>query len=376
MSTKNWIEFPRVEGQTSRQAHADLPESTFEREIGRAGFFGPATHIYHRHPPTGWSDFEGPLRPRAFDAVKAAKEPTAEPYRGALLLSNASCRIALWRCDQAMPRLRRNADGDVLLFIHTGEGGLFCDFGHMSYRDGDYIMIPRGTMWRLEPKTPTASLLIEATNGSYKLPERGILGPHAFFDPAALETPTLDAAFQAQRDGEWKVEVKRRAQISTITYPFNPLDAAGWKGNLSVVRLNWRDIRPIMSHRYHIPPSVHSTFVADRFVVCTFVPRPIESDPGALKVPFYHSNDDYDEVIFYHQGEFFSRDNIHPGMVTWHPNGFTHGPHPKAFAAGAKAAKTMTDEVAVMVDARDPLDIGAAAEAFEDHGYVKSWMPK
>jgi len=376
MSTKNWIEFPRVEGRTSRQAHADLPDGTFEREIGRDGFFGPATHIYHSHPPTGWSDFEGPLRPRAFDAVKAAKEATAEPYRGALLLSNASCRIALWRCEQAMPRLQRNADGDVLLFIHTGEGDLFCDFGHLAYRDGDYIMIPRGTMWRLEPKAPTASLLIEATNGSYKLPVRGILGPHAFFDPAALETPTLDAAFQAQRDGEWKVEVKRRAQISTITYPFNPLDAAGWKGNLSVVKLNWRDIRPVMSHRYHIPPSVHSTFVADGFVVCTFVPRPIESDPGALKVPFYHSNDDYDEVIFYHQGEFFSRDNIHPGMVTWHPNGFTHGPHPKAFAAGAKAAKTMTDEVAVMVDARDPLDIGAAAEAFEDHGYVKSWMPK
>ena len=376
MSTKNWIEFPRVEGKTSRQAHADLPEGTFEREIGRDGFFGPATHIYHRHPPTGWSDFEGPLKPRAFDAVKAAKEATAEPYRGALLLSNASCRIALWRCDLAMPRLQRNADGDVLLFIHTGEGDLFCDFGHLTYREGDYIMLPRGTMWRLEPKSPTASLLIEATNGSYKLPERGILGPHAFFDPAALETPTLDAAFQAQRDGEWKVEVKRRAQISTITYPFNPLDAAGWKGNLSVVKLNWRDIRPVMSHRYHIPPSVHSTFVADRFVVCTFVPRPIESDPGALKVPFYHSNDDYDEVIFYHQGEFFSRDNIHPGMVTWHPNGFTHGPHPKAFAAGAKAAKTMTDEVAVMVDARDPLDIGAAAEAFEDHGYVKSWMAR
>jgi homogentisate 1,2-dioxygenase len=172
------------------------------------------------------------------------------------------------------------------------------------------------------------------------------------------------------------VIVKRRNAISTITYPYNPLDAVGWKGNLAPVKLNWRDIRPIMSHRYHIPPSVHSTFVADRFVVCTFVPRPIESDPGALKVPFYHSNDDYDEVIFYHQGEFFSRDNIHPGMVTWHPNGFTHGPHPKAFAAGAKAAKTMTDEVAVMIDARDPLEMSAAAEAQEDRGYVRSWMPK
>ena len=111
---------------------------------------------------------------------------------------------------------------------------------------------------------------------------------------------------------------------------------------------------------------MHSTFVADRFVVCTFVPRPIESDPGALKVPFFHSNDDFDEVIFYHAGEFFSRDNIKPGMMTFHPSGFTHGPHPKAFAAGAKAAKTMTDEVAVMIDARDPLDIGAAAEATED----------
>ena len=374
--SRNWIEFPRVEGVTSRQAHADLPQGTYEREIGRDGFFGPAAHIYHKHMPTGWSSFEGPMRPRAFDAVAAATHPTAAPYMGALLLSNAHCRIALWRVAEAMPRLQRNADGDVLLFIHQGAGDLFCDFGHLAYREGDYILLPRGTMWRLEPSAPTASLLIEATNGSYKLPERGILGPHAIFDPAALDTPKLDDAFRAQRDGEWKVEVKRRGAISTITYPFNPLDAVGWKGNLAPVKLNWRDIRPVMSHRYHIPPSVHSTFVADRFVVCTFVPRPIESDPGALKVPFFHSNDDFDEVIFYHAGEFFSRDNIRPGMVTWHPNGFTHGPHPKAFAAGAKAAKTMTDEVAVMIDARDPLDLGEAAEATEDRGYADSWKPK
>jgi homogentisate 1,2-dioxygenase len=375
MSTKNWIEFPRVEGETSRQAHADLPAGTYEREIGRDGFFGPAAHIYHRHPPTGWTSFEGPLRPRAFDA-KAAADSANEPFSAVPLLSNASCQFAIWRLSEAMPHLARNADGDLLLFIHAGEGDLFCDFGHMTYREGDYLLLPRGTMWRLEPTAPTTALLIEATNGSYKLPERGLLGPHAFFDPAALDTPKLDEKFRAQRDGEWQVRVRRRGAMSVITYPFNPLDAVGWKGNLSAVKLNWRDIRPVMSHRYHIPPSVHSTFVADRFVVCTFVPRPIESDPGALKVPFYHSNDDYDEVIFYHQGEFFSRDNIRPGMVTWHPNGFTHGPHPKAFAAGAKAAKTMTDEVAVMVDARDPLDICAAAEAHEDRGYAESWKPK
>jgi homogentisate 1,2-dioxygenase len=372
--TRNWIEFPRIEGKTSHQAHADLPEGAFEREIGRDGFFGPAAHLYHSHPPTGWTSFEGTLKPRAFDAKAAA--PNAAPLEGAMLLSNAHCAISIWSCSDAMRHLVRDADGDLLLFVHEGAGELFCDFGHLSYRDGDYILLPRGTMWRLEPSSPTTALAIEARNGGFKLPDRGLLGPHAQFDPAMLDTPRLDDAFRDQRDGDWSVKVKRRDKISTIGYPFNPLDAVGWKGNLAPVKLNWRDIRPVMSHRYHLPPSVHSTFVADRFVVCTFVPRPIESDPGALKVPFFHSNDDFDEVIFYHAGNFFSRDNIRPGMVTFHPSGFTHGPHPKAFAAGAKAAKTMTDEVAVMVDARDPLDMGAAAEAQEDRGYVSSWQPK
>ena len=376
MSGKNWIELPRIEGEASRQAHADLPTGTFEREIGRDGFFGPASHVYHRHPPTGWTSFEGPLRPRAFDA-EAAAGGSPSPFGATTLLSNAGVKLRIWNCERAMPALARNADGDELLFIHDGDGELFCDFGHLSYREGDYILLPRGTMWRLEAKTRTVTLLIEATNGAYKLPERGLLGPHAVFDPAVLDTPKLDDRFRTQADErEWKVEVKRRGALSTITYPFNPLDAVGWKGNLSALRLNWRDIRPVMSHRYHIPPSVHTTFVADRFVVCTFVPRPIESDPGALKVPFFHSNDDYDEVIFYHAGEFFSRDNIRPGMMTWHPNGFTHGPHPKAFAAGAKATKTMTDEVAVMVDARDPLDMAEAAEGTEDRSYADSWKAR
>ena len=373
---KNWIEFPRVQGEASRQAHADLPNGTYEREIGRDGFFGPATHIYHKHPPTGWSAFDGPLRPRAFDAVMAARAAD-DPFSPVPLLSNIHCKIAIWRCAEAMRHLLRNSDGDTLLFVHEGAGDLYCDFGHLDYGDGDYILLPRGTMWRLEPSQPTLTLVIEATNGNFRLPEKGILGPHAIFDPAALTTPELDEKFRGQADErEWRVRVKRREAFTTITYPYNPLDAVGWKGNLSAVKLNWRDIRPVMSHRYHIPPSVHSTFVSDRFIVCTFVPRPIESDPGALKVPFYHSNDDYDEVIFYHAGEFFSRDNIKPGMVTWHPNGFTHGPHPKAFAAGARAAKTMTDEVAVMVDARDPLDMSEAAMGTEDRGYADSWKAK
>jgi homogentisate 1,2-dioxygenase len=282
-----------------------------------------------------------------------------------------------WRLTQSMDFLVRNADGDELLFIHEGSAELFCDYGHMSLRDGDYVVIPRSTSWRLEISAPLFVLLIEATNDSYQLPEKGLVGNHAIFDPAMLDTPKIDAAFQAQySEQETQVQVKRHGQVSVITFPYNPLDAIGWHGDLTVMRINWRDIRPLMSHRYHLPPSAHTTFVASRFVVCTFVPRPIESDPGALKVPFYHNNDDYDEVLFYHAGDFFSRDNIERGMVTFHPAGFTHGPHPKAFQAGREYRKKFTDEVAVMLDTRDALEMGQSALATENPDYVNSWKIK
>jgi homogentisate 1,2-dioxygenase len=273
-----------------------------------------------------------------------------------------------------MAQLARNADGDELVFIHDGAGELFCDYGHMSFRDGDYLLLPRGTMWRLECSRPVTALLIEATGDSFRLPDKGLVGHHAIFDPAMLESPKLDQAFRDQQgETSWQVAIKRGGQVSIASFSFNPLDAVGWHGDLMPVRINWRDIRPLMSHRYHLPPSAHSTFLADRFVVCTFCPRPIETDPGALKVPFFHNNDDYDELIFYHRGEFFSRDNIKPGMITLHPCGFTHGPHPKAFAIGARAERKATDEVAVMIDARDALEVMALPEGVEAPGYVDSW---
>jgi homogentisate 1,2-dioxygenase len=375
MANSRWISLPRSEGQTSRQAHADLPANSYERELGKEGFFGPATHMYHRHPPTGWSHVAGACLPRAFDTKKLDAEG-ASPWNAVALVGNVHTRLRFWHCTQSMDHLARNADGDELLFVHQGSGDLYCDYGHLAFRDGDYILLPRGTMWRLEISEATSLLLIEASNSSYKLPEKGILGDHAIFDPAVLDVPKMDEAFRDQQsDEEWRVSVKRRGELGTITYPFNPLDAVGWHGTLAPVRLNWRDIRPIMSHRYHVPPSAHTTFVADRFVVCTFVPRPMESDPGALKVPFFHNNDDYDEVIFYHRGEFFSRDNIHPGMMTVHPAGITHGPHPKALAAGEKATREQTDEVAVMIDTRDALEVAAPLAFAEWKGYVDSWKP-
>lgn len=373
MSSRNPILLPRSEGEFSRQAHCDLPPGTFEREMGREGFFGQATHLYHAHAPTGWTDWEGPTRPHAFDTAEM-KTRGASPWDAPLLLSNATCRMAMWTLETAMDHLARNGDGDQILFVHNGAGELFCDFGHMSYRDGDYLVLPRGTLWRLEPSEPCELLMIESTGGQFDLPDRGSLGPHAVFDPAVLDTPKLDEAFLAQQtEDSWRVKLKRRNEVSTITYPFNPLDAKGWKGDLVVVKLNWRDIRPVMSARYHVPPSAHTTFVGNRFVICTFCPRPIESDPGALKVPFYHSNEDYDEVLFYHRGDFFSRDNIEQGMVTFHPSGFSHGPHPKAFKASMENPKSATDEVAVMIDTRDALDMSDAAMAVESEDYVHSW---
>jgi homogentisate 1,2-dioxygenase len=341
--------------------------------MGRDGFFGPATHFYHKNQNTNWSSIEGNLRPRAFNTNNFKHNPKT-PWEAKTILSNSQCQIRFWETGQSMDHLVRNADGDDILFIHEGEGDFFCDFGHLSYRDGDYLVIPRGTMWRIEPLSTTRMMMIEATGSAFLLPERGIMGPHAIFDPAILDTPKMNNRFQAQQSNEeWNIFVKKQTWKTKITFPYNPLDAIGWKGDLSVVKLNWRDIRPLMSHRYHVPPSAHTTFIANGLIVCTFCPRPIESDPGALKVPFFHDNVDYDEFIFYHKGEFFSRDNIHPGMTSFHPSGFTHGPHPKAFLAGAKATKKETDEVAVMVDTRLPLDVHAEAEHIEWKEYVHSW---
>ncbi|MCF6252120.1 MAG: homogentisate 1,2-dioxygenase [Methylococcaceae bacterium] len=368
-----WINIPKVEGESSRQAHADLPEGTYERELGREGFYGPATQMYHKHPPTSWSKVEGPLKPRAFD-TKKIKRKRDGPWNASLLFSNQSIKIRMLDMVNAMDYLVRNADGDELIFIHQGAGELFCDYGHLSFSAGDYLMLPRGTLWRMEPSEPIWGLMIEASNDSFRLPEKGLVSHQAIFDPAILDAPAIDDAFMSQQtDSEWQVFVKRRNALSIISYPFNPLDAVGWHGTLMPVRLNWRDIRPLMSHRYHVPPSAHSTFISSRFVVCTFVPRPFETDPNVLNVPFFHSNDDYDELIFYHQGQFFSRDHIYPGMMTLHPSGITHGPHPKALRNAEKKRGTMTDEVAVMIDTRDALEVSEQACEIEWPGYVDTW---
>jgi homogentisate 1,2-dioxygenase len=168
--SKNWIPLRQVEGIASRQAHVRLPEGTYEREIGKEGFFGPSAQFHHRHKPTDWIAFDGAIRPRAFDLGKLAAAATS-PWQAQLVMSNPHLQMRMWRLDEPMSELARNSDGDQLLFVHEGAGELFCDYGRLEYRDGDYLVIPRGTMWRLSPRQPTVSLMVEATNEHFTLPE-------------------------------------------------------------------------------------------------------------------------------------------------------------------------------------------------------------
>jgi homogentisate 1,2-dioxygenase len=227
MSAKNWIEFPRIEGEASRQAHADLPPGTYEREIGREGFFGPATHIYHRHPPTGWTSFEGPLRPRAFDARARAGKRDADGMRPVLLSQRAlQMRSGLRRCDAGTWRAMPTATSCCSSM--PGEGDLFCDFGHLTYRDGDYIVLPRGTMWRLDCPRATRALLIEATTAPTACPSAAFSARTRIFDPGdaryAGDRRRLPRAGRARMEGA----VKRAARFRPS--PIRSIRSTPWAG--------------------------------------------------------------------------------------------------------------------------------------------------
>jgi homogentisate 1,2-dioxygenase len=371
-----------VKGRTSHQAHTRLPEGTVEEEHGRAGFYGPASHLYRLHPPTDWTSVEGPAAHRAYDTNRLASAAGPRGRWPVLLLGNREVSIAFQRwsgpvADEA--EFLRDADGDQLFFVHQGSGLLRTEYGPLEYQAGDYLIVPRGTTYRFEPSVATGCLAVEAFDGRFELPERGLLGRHAIFDPAVLAVPEPEAI---DEPGDYAVVVKRGGHDTVVHYPFHPCDVVGWKGDVAPVRLHVDDIRPVVSPRYHLPPSAHSTFVAPGFVVCTFAPRPMEEDPDAIRLPFFHRNVDYDEVIFYHRGEFMSRAGIAEGMITFHPSGLHHGPQPGARerdAAAVAAAhngervRRFADEVAVMIDARHALTPGPVAPSVEVEGYVDSW---
>ena len=369
--------YPLKKGKFAAQAHVGLPEGTYEEEHGRKGFYGKSAHLYHTHPPTDWIRFEGKLRPHCLDLNQL--HPTdLDDADGApvAFLGNHDIKVYVSRRSKPMPFYFRNADGDELLFVHRGRGTVETDFGPLTFEPGDYIVLPRAVTYRLVPETSDNFFLIIQSQGEFEQPEKGLIGQTSLYDPGVIVTPEpvpQSSARSPRGNDEWEVRIKSDDEYSKVFYPFNPLDVVGWKGDLTVWKINLRDIRPIMSPRVHLPPSAHSTFITPGAVVCSFVPRPLEQDPAALRVPFYHRNTDYDEFIFYHDGDFFSRDNIKAGMCTLHPRGIHHGPHPKALANQHK--KTSTDEYAVMLDGLNPINVLPAGEQVEWKQYWASWSP-
>lgn len=372
MSSKKNISsaFGWGQGKFAPQPHVGIPSGTYEEEHGRQGFFGRVSHLYHRHPPTGWLRIEGPLKPRAY---QVSKLPGDAQGQAQFFLGNTDVRLGIAKLQGEMEIFARNADGDELRFVHEGTGILETDYGDVSYEKGDYLVIPRGTTYRFAAASVSAFLVIESSS-EIGLPDRGMLGRHAQFDPMVMRTPVLpenERKSGSNSQGEYELRIKREGQWTRVFYPWNPMNATGWKGDLAPWALNVREIRPIVSPRFHLPPSVHTTFLARGFVICSFLPRPLESEEGAMKVPFYHRNIDYDEVLFYHAGNFFSREGIAVGAATWHPQGIHHGPHPNA----AKNAedKSFTEEIAVMVDTYQPLHLTEVAESVEFREYAMSW---
>jgi homogentisate 1,2-dioxygenase len=361
------------QGLSTKQAHKAIPEGHFEEEQGRKGFFGPVSHLIRKNPSTHWTEIDGPLKPHLYDLVEL---PTEEKFQR--LVYNQNVAVYNYRKDTGKAdSAYRDSDGDLLYFCHKGSGVFLTDYGLLEYRRGSYVVIRKCMTHTLVPKESSHFFVIEAKESLFEEPARGIVGRHAVYDINAIGKPDLEKQREYFAKNPAKilnVSVKRLDQITKYKYSDHIYDVVGWKGDLFPFTLHVDDMMPLMSHRAHLPPSAHTTFVAGGFVVCTFLPRPLESDADALKVPFYHQNMDYDEILFYHDGDFFSRDGLHAGMMTLHPAGFPHGPHPKAMEKAK--SKTHTEEYAVMLDSRLPLTVDPFLEKVEVKSYWQSWMKK
>lgn len=369
----------RAKGTYPRQAHVNIPAGLYEEEIGRQGFFGPQAQLYRLHPTTDWARIEGPLQPRAMRTYDLTPDDQVDAHgHPVTLLYNDDVRLAVSRRRETMPFFFRNADGDELHFIHQGQGRVECDFGVMAFEPGDYVLIPKGTNYRLVYDTAENFSLIVESRGPLGFPNRGLVGQHAPFDYTVLETPE-PAPVTTDTGQEWELRIKRGQQYTSVFYDFCPMDVVGWHGSLAVLKLNTRDIRSLMSDRIHLPPSAHCTFEAPGFVVCTFTPRPLEGDRTAERVPWYHRNVDYDEVFFTHSGEFTlsGRPGARPiGVLTVNPAGLHHGPQPGVQEAARNnwQKDARLEFTAVNVDTERPLVLTEAAKTVEIPDYYTTWM--
>jgi homogentisate 1,2-dioxygenase len=290
---------------------------------------------------------------------------------------NNDCRLGIVLPDEQMDYYYKNGQTDELYFIHEGTGRFETSFGTLPYHEGDYVLLPHGTINRnvMDEGKPQRWLVVEGKNIEPPKRYRNEFGqllensPYCERDirvPEDLNPITGDEAGK----GPFKVLVRANDMLSAYYYDHHPLDVVGWDGYLYPYIFNIGDFEPITG-RVHQPPPVHQTFEARNFVVCSFVPRKYDYHPLSIPAPYNHSNIDSEEVIYYVNGNFMSRRGIDVASFTLHPHGIPHGPHPGT--AEASIGKESTDELAVMVDTFRPLKLTHWAEEYDDPNYPMSW---
>ncbi|RYD51124.1 MAG: homogentisate 1,2-dioxygenase [Sphingobacteriales bacterium] len=378
-------------GQIPHKRHTQFrkPDGGLYREelFSTEGFSSNYSLLYHVHPPTVIIKAGDPvdvrpkaatdslLKPRSFEGFHIAPEATFLKSRKTVLFNN-DCQIVLAgpKAGLSGNEFFKNADCDEVLFIHEGSGTLKTAYGKLPFSYGDYVVIPRGTIYQIEFEGENNRLFIVESPSPISFPKRylskhGQLLEHAPYCERDIRKPQDLETFD--KKGEFLIHTKKKGHLYPMTYAFHPFDLIGWDGTEYPYVTSIHDFEPITG-RVHQPPPVHQQFDAHNFVICSFVPRKYDYHPLSIPAPYYHSNIDSDEVLYYVDGDFMSRKHVTRGMITLHPGGIPHGPHPGAVEKSI--GKTETGELAVMVDTFHPLFLTDDALKIEDDQYAYSWI--
>lgn len=357
-----------------------------EEVVSSEGFSGIYSTLYHIHPPTRIREIKAPvpfrIKPVSDYALRQTHlntsrvENTGDDYLTArrVLLTNNDCSISI--CSPArrkMDYFYKNAEGDEVIFVHDGSGTLISPFGKIEIRQGDYVVIPRTVIYKLEfAEGPLRLLIIESASPVETVKRyRNQLGQLLEHSPYCERDirPPQELVTETQ-PGEYTLKIKKQGYLHQYVYDFSPLDLVGWDGFLWPYAFSIHDFEPITG-RIHQPPPVHQTFQGHNFVICSFVPRLFDYHPLSIPAPYNHSNIDSDEVLYYAEGNFMSRKGISRGSFTLHPGGLPHGPHPGTVEKSIGAKET--HELAVMIDTFRPLFLTEDAMNFFDEKYPMSW---
>jgi homogentisate 1,2-dioxygenase len=359
-----------------------------EELVSTHGFSNVYSLIYHCYPPTLIKEvgksysvkpeiaFERSLKHQSFEGFDIKPEDDFLKSRKTVLANN-DVHISLAAPKKAMKDYYyKNADADEVIFIHEGKGTITTIYGSIDFGYGDYIVLPRGTIYQINFSDENNRLFIVESFTAIEFPKRyrneyGQLEEHAPFCERDIRRPVRLETHDEL--GEFNILIKKEGIIYPYTYGSHPFDAIGWDGNFYPYALSIHDFEPITG-RIHLPPPTHQTFEARNFVICSFVPRMYDYHPLSIPVPYNHSNVDSDEVLYYVDGDFMSRKKVTRGMITLHPGGIPHGPHPGTVekSLGQKETK----ELAVMVDTFRPLMITKEGAGVMSDDYYKSWMEK